>query len=389
MSIVSVPAVTVVGARSRDLETFLAATGVRVTSVAGSELAALAHTTSRPSQVVILDLREAGTLPGSVATLRRNHPDTAVVLVVSSLDPHVLLEAMRAGVTEIVPEPISQAALEAAIGRVWQAAEPESTGKVFAVVGAKGGVGATTIAANIATVLAREASGEALLIDLHLAQGDAALLLGVAPRHSVVDALENTHRLDEAYLRGLVVQTQRGANLLASSERHVIGAPGADRVRTLVEFASRFYQYVVLDVPRADLTVLDGLDSAQRIVVVVNQELSAIRNATRLVEALAQRYGKQLLTLALSRFDKGADIVPEDIEKVVGLPVSFVIPNDYRAAIHAVNHGQPLALADGHKISSAIKDMTRELAGLRPASPQAPARGGLLGRLALRRTTAL
>src|SRR5437867_9173466 len=109
-----------------------------------------------------------------------------------------MLEAMRAGVTECIPEPLTQGALETAVGRVMVQRTAPVEGRVFAVVGAKGGVGATTIAVNFAEAIARVA-GETLLVDLNVATGDAAVFLGVDPRFTVIDALENTQRLDENF----------------------------------------------------------------------------------------------------------------------------------------------------------------------------------------------
>lgn len=391
MSVIKFPQVTVAGTRGREVEAHLIASGIRVTSVPASEIVALSQPTARAPQVLIVDLRDSMALPSAIGVLRRHHPDTAVILLVSALEPTLMLEAMRAGVTEIVPDPLTQAALEAAVGRVWRTDDDdEPAGQVLAVVGVKGGVGTSTVAANMATILAREAPGEVLLIDFHMARGDAAVLLGVQPRYSVVDALESTHRLDEAYFKGLVVSVgTKGPDVLASSERHVVGTPGADRVRALVDFASRQYRYVVLDLPRNDLTILDGLDGVQRILVIANQELTAVRNAAQLVESLAQRYSKERLLLALNRFDKGADIEMGDIEKAVGLPVSYQIPNDYRAAVRAANQGVPLASGDpSNKVATALRALTTDLVGLRKPAPDA-ATGGLLGRLSLRRTPAL
>jgi pilus assembly protein CpaE len=386
MSIITFPQVTVVGARERDVEAMLSAAGIRATSVSLADLPALAHPTSRPRPVVMVDLRDTKTLPPSVSGLRRAHPSTAVVLLVSTLDPTLLLDAVRAGVGEIVPEPLTQDALEGAVSRVWQPDTSAAKGQIIGVIGAKGGVGATTLAVSLSAVLAREAPGETLLADFHLAHGDAAMLLAAEPRFSVVDALENTQRLDEAYFRGLVVQVKKGPDLLASSDRHVVGSPAADRVRALVDFAARTYRFVVLDVPRADLTMLDGLEAAHRLVLVVNHELPAIRSATRLVDTLGQRYGKDRLVLVLNRFDKASEIAVQDIEKVVGLPVRYRIPNDYRAAVRALNQGQALAYTDGHKVGGSLKAMARELGGVVHAELDTAPSGGLLGRLALRRT---
>ncbi len=389
MSVIKFPQVTVVGTRGREVEALLAAAGIRVTSLAATELAALSQPATRAPQVVLVDLRGQTALPSAIGVLRRHHPDTAIVLLVETLDPSMMLDAMRAGVTEIVPEPLTQQALEAAVQRVWEVTiDDEPAGQVFAVLGAKGGIGATSVAVNVASVLAKEAAGEVLLIDFHMAHGDAAVMLGAETKYSVVDALESTHRLDEAYFRGLVVSVPKGPDVLGSSERHVVGTPGADRVRQLIEFASRTYRYVVLDLPRADLTILDGLDAVRRIVLLVNQELAAVRGAARLTESLGQRYTRERIALALARVDKGADIESADVERVVGLPVTYTIPNDYRACVRAANQGVPLVRSEPtNKVAGALKALAVDLAGLRKPQEEAP--GGLLSRLSLRRSLAL
>src|SRR5262249_59307217 len=95
------------------------------------------------------------------------------------------------------------------VERVVALAPVHATGELYAVLGAKGGVGATTVAVNVATALA-STKKSTLLIDLHSGGGDAALFLGAEPRFSVLDALENTHRLHAALLKGLVVKTTAG-----------------------------------------------------------------------------------------------------------------------------------------------------------------------------------
>jgi pilus assembly protein CpaE len=384
------PQITLVRESGHDIESMLVSAGVHVTAVGPGDLPGIAGMATRSPEAVMVDLRGAKGLPPAVAMLRRNHPNTPVVIVVTTLDPVLMLEAMRAGVTEVVPEPVTRSALEAAVTRVWQPRDPvpQETGKVFGVLGAKGGIGATTIAVNLATVLEQEAEGQSLLMDMHVAQGDASLLLGAEPRFSVVDALENTHRLDEAYFRSLVVGTNKGPALLASSERHIVGSPAPDRVRAVIDFARTVYRYVVLDLPRTDLNTLDGLDAAEQLVVVANQELSSVRTATRLVDALSQRYGRNRVALALSRYDKGAEIDTAAIEKVVGIPVTYIVPNDYREAVKAANQGVPMAIAGTGKVAPAMREMACQMAGL-PQPEAQPAKGGLLGMLSLKRVTPL
>ena len=90
----------------------------------------------------------------------------------------------------------------------------------------------------------------------------------------MLDALENTHRLDEAYLKGLVAKTKAGPDLLASSDRIVAVAVDAPRVRAVVDFVARCYRYVVLDVPRSEPSAADALELASSITVVATQELA-------------------------------------------------------------------------------------------------------------------
>ena len=236
----------------------LTAVGVRSTAVAATDLAALAQPAARPASVLVIDLRGEAQFPAALPELKRAHPRTAIVLVTGALDTAMMLEAIRCGVTECVVEPVAQAELVAAVRRVSEQLEAPSAGQVFGIVGAKGGVGTTTVAVNLAVELAQIAPGQTLLIDLQLSHGDAAVMLGVEPRFSVVDALENAHRLDEAVFRGLVTPTSAGVDLLASSDKWT-SISTLDGVRQLIALTARLYRYVVLDLPRSGFGTIDVL----------------------------------------------------------------------------------------------------------------------------------
>ena len=164
-----------------------------------------------------------------------------------------MLEAMRLGITEWLPDPVGAADLDAALQRVTR---PVSTsgirGRSFAVVGGKGGVGCTTIAVNLAAAIRNATKEPTLLLDLHMAQGDTSVFLGVEPRFTVLDALENIHRLDDTYFHGLVTPTPAGVDLLASANRPVLGSIDVLRVQALFEFVTTAYPWVIIDCPRSD-----------------------------------------------------------------------------------------------------------------------------------------
>ena len=377
--------VCIVGSGDRDLEAILTTAGLRPSVVAIADLPGLAHPGGRPAPVLLVDLRGASQFPPALRDLRRVHPLTAIVLVVGALDTSLMVEAIRCGVTECVVEPISQGEMMAAIRRVTERAAPPTTGQVFGILGAKGGVGTTTVAVNVATELARLAPKQTLLVDLHLSHGDAAVMLGADPRFTVIDALQNIHRLDEAVFRGLVTSTAAGVDLLASSDTWTAATP-VEGVSQLIALTARLYRYVVLDLPRAGSWTLDALGDLTRVVVVANQEISAVRHASSLVATLQRRCGTERVSVVVSRFDPQSDIRRQDIEQVVKLPIAHTVPSDYRLALRAQHAGRPMSLDNHNRLAASFRTLSNDLAGVKPIAVAAGAGGGLFGLLSGRRS---
>jgi pilus assembly protein CpaE len=363
------------------LEEALRGAGFKTTRFALMDLADLARASKAPAALVV-DLRGQHQLPNGIAALRQQHPASGIVLVLTSFEPHLMLEAMRAGVTECVSEPLTAQALEDAVRRVLVGVKSDAPGQIVAFVGAKGGVGATTIAVNTATALARGGAGPTLLIDLHVGTGDAAIFLGVEPRFSVLDALESVHRIDEALFSSLVEKTKLGVNLLASSDRLERGDVDPQRVRALLDFIVRAFRFTVLDVPRTNLAMLDTLDGASRIVIVTNQELPALRSTARLAHSLRARYGASRVKVVVNRFERLNEIGQDDIERVIGDSVKHLIPSDYGAAVEAVNSGRPLVLRDS-QLAESFRLLAADLSGIVKKTAVRPT--GILGKLAFKR----
>src|SRR3989442_5648805 len=140
--------ITIIGLVDRKLEELIRLSGLRPNVASAVDLLALTHPGAAQPDVLIVDVRAHGQVPTALGVLKRQHPSTSVILVASELSSTLMLDAMRAGVNECVPEPLTVDALSSAITRVLsQRAEPLG-GQVFALVGAKGGVGTTTLAVN-------------------------------------------------------------------------------------------------------------------------------------------------------------------------------------------------------------------------------------------------
>ncbi len=141
--------VIVVGSKNRQLEELLRAAGLKFAALAESELVALSKRDSVAGNPLLLDVRGESKLPAELPVFRQRHPSIGVVIVASTLEPGLMLEAMRLGVTEFLAEPVQRADLEAAISRVVTSQTAAPAGAVFAFLGAKGGVGSTTTAVNV------------------------------------------------------------------------------------------------------------------------------------------------------------------------------------------------------------------------------------------------
>jgi pilus assembly protein CpaE len=375
--------VALVGNSKSGLQELLNAGGAQVTGIPlhdGSRLTGSA----KPFDVVVVDVRGEAAVPSWMASIKRQMPDIGIVLVASALDPSLLLDAMRAGVNEVLAEPVTQADLDKAIAQLLGQRAGGEVGQVFGFIGAKGGIGATTIAINTATALGAMAKpARVLFVDLHPSGGDAALFLGVEPRFSFVDALTNVHRLDRNLLRSLVTEVAPGTDLLAAPEQPLTDPLDRNRVRSIVDIVAQSYKYTMLDLSRADLPVLEALEQLTRLFVVVNQDVAAVRSANRMALMLRQRYGKDKVQVILSRSDPRADIGAADLERAIGSAVAHTFPSDYRVAVGALNKGRPLALDNHNDLSASFRRFAHGIAGTKPAANTSQ-RSSLFGRFANR-----
>ena len=150
-----------------------------------------------------------------------------------------------------------------------------------------------------------------------------------------------------------------------------------------MEFCLRRYRFVVLDVPRTSPAMLDALDEVSAIVVVVTQDVAAVRSAARLVRNLGDRYGNARIRVVINRFDSRSELGRSEVERAVGSPVAHVMSADSRSALEALNLGRPVVTGHGNGFAQEIRALAASLAG--NVKKQSDTSSGLFARLVLRR----
>ena len=347
--------------------------------------------------LVVVDIRGEGA-PGLTALerLRAKWSAVSIFAVAGSSEPEVILQAMRAGANEFfawptadVSSPPAVDGLRAALGRIvdrLRAAQGDaaSTSRTFAFFGAKGGAGTTTLAVNCAAELARVSKKPTIIIDLNPFVGEVALFLGVRPRFTLLDAVDNLHRLDEGFLRELVAKHKSGLDILAGSD--VMDRPNgqeAGALEELLQWLGRSYEFVVIDAGNLTNACAEvAVFGSNLIFLVANPDVPSVRNSQRVVDRMEQMgAGKDRVRVLLNRTSEQQFVTSKQIEDALGHPIHHAFKSDYRTVSAALNAGVPVAL-NGSGLGAQLTQFTRELAG-RPAvvedSKAGRRRGAFLG----------
>lgn len=358
--------IIIVNSPDREVADLAASSGLQV---AGTwTLAELAHRTQQagsPPELLLVDIRSLSGVPREIEAFKHRHPTTSVMVIARKLDVDLMRDAMRMGVGECLAEPVTAPDLRSAVDRMLGDNTGGAVAKVFAFWGAKGGVGTTTLAVNVAAALAAAPEHPAvMLLDLHTqGPGDAALFFGIEPRYSIIDALDNLHRLDGAFVRGLVTRAACGVDVIPAAVQAQATPPAAHAVHTLLRWLVRHYDFVVLDMPHLGVgaNLLDSIEQVTVATLIVTQELTTIRRGTPMALMLRNRYGKARVNLVVNRYDSRAEIAREDFERVLGLPVAAMLPSDYSVALVAANSGQPIVTSRHSKLSGALVALAERL----------------------------
>jgi pilus assembly protein CpaE len=318
----------------------------------------------------------------------RSSSDRPPVIVIANADDETqaMRQAMRAGARDLFTRPVNTDQIVDAINHVSQEkfTQSSSEGPVLtAVVNAKGGSGATLLAANLAHVLAKEGKQKVALIDMDLQFGTLGLYLDIHPSMGIVEVLEYSHELDAVALKAYMTEHESGVYMLAATQNSVVlpREIDLDKLSNLINTLQTSFDHIIVDLPRQiDAVTTTILERANNVVITTQQSLTHLRDTIRLKSILKNELGirDKRLMVVVNRYDSNDAITLADINKMLqDCPISLV-PNDYKRVTENINLGIPLYKQSRH---SAITKAIIKLASKLSNSDITAEKGGVFTRM--------
>lgn len=317
-------------------------------------------------------------------------PELALIGISHNMGPESILAPMRAGCDQFVCEPIDDADLATAVARVAARRSLATTkSKCIVVTGASGGVGATSIACNLALELAQLSQRECAIVDLDLQMGNVAVNFDCDPKYTMYDLAASGGDLDRSVLTSTMTTLAEGVTILTRPERLEQCEPiTPEVVERVLELLAESFEHVVLDVPgHFDALTAPVFARADQILVVCQMLVPSIRNAKRFCEAL-EHLGvpKERIEVLLNRADgRSGRLTEKDVQETMKKAVFATIPNDFQFVARSIDVGKPIsALDQNNAVRAAIRKIAKKVmsgSSTHVQPKEADPKRGLFGRL--------
>jgi len=303
-------------------------------------------------RICVIDFHEDQYEGCRVAERLRDNCDNTIHLFAAGTtsDSASIIAAMRSGCTEYLLTPFQLEEVADALSHVEARRhikdDKVAAGKIIAVMGSKGGTGATSLATHLALDLVQNHDQKCLLVDQHPALGDASLQLGLTRnQYSFYELVHNTDRLDSELLQGFLLKHESGLHVLDSPEA-IDSFPHApsEAIEHTLSFLAENYQFVIVDCPpgMTDDTAAT-IRQSDKLAIVITPELPAIRNALRMADYLVDmHFPDHCIEIILNRYAKNNSLTDQEIETALRRPIAVRIPDSYRDMADSINAGTPV-----------------------------------------------
>jgi pilus assembly protein CpaE len=315
--------------------------------------------------LIVIDLGQEKSLPEELGDLTSSRPDSAVMVCSHNREPDFLIRVIQLGVREFVPLPLNQADLEAAVGRVQAARKKrpasERKGLVTVVTGLRGGIGATSVAVNLASTLAEMGSGRVALVDLGRPFPDVGKFLDLKKGASMLDLAEQGRYLDQA----LVLKTLQ---VLPNKLSVLPGGFHLDHTdemwQKLLIILRSLFDWIVVDLGSwPDDFYLKTLEEADEVLLITELLFPSLDNLRKLW-SLYHEWGldSQKIKLVVNRYYKENGLGLADLERIPQRPIFATLPSDFAILSESINQGVPLnQIAPRSKLQRRMQGLAEEL----------------------------
>jgi pilus assembly protein CpaE len=335
-------------------------------ALAGGHLGAVLHATRSPS------------LPVNELAAIREQTAAPVIVLASGAHSTLLEEALDADVSDVLLLPQLTENVVFAIRKAAHAGRRLAAqgghgrrGRIVTVFSPKGGTGKTSIATNLAAALAKHQGKRALLLDLDLQFGDAAIMLGLEPEKTIYDLVVAPGELDSEKLAGYITRHPCGLDMLPAPLRPEDAELVTEaKLARLLEVARESYDVIVVDTsPFFHGPMLATLDRTDELLMLCGLDVPTLKNVRLSLQTLELlSFPTTRIRFVLNRANSKVGMSKKEVEGALEVQISFEVPSD-RAVPISVNRGNPAVLAEaGAEFSTAIKKMAKAFSG--PSLPQ-------------------
>jgi len=352
----------------------LNADGIRVIGEAENTQTGLRLIRGLQPDIVLLEVESTvGPTLEAVKKIREELPDTGIILSSHETSPQMILSCIRAGAQEFVARPMDIAELEKAIDHIRKLLERsvpqgKKRGQVLTVFSVKGGIGATSVVANLGAALAGHGDAKTVLVDLSFHMGDLGLMLDLPPRFSLTEALNSEGAIDGSKLPSMISQHGSGVYLLTVAASPEVGDEiNANHMVELFGYLNTMFDYVVVDAGRhLDDRTVEVLAISDAILVLSVLDLPTIRNVKRYMEIFDKlEIDRERIHLVVNRYLKKGRLTLNDLESTVGMETFWTIPNDFAPISLGIDRGNPAVLQTPKaKVSQNFKDLAENICEL-------------------------
>ena len=287
-------------------------------------------------------------------------------------DPELIIRAFRAGAKEFFSQPLKKDEVRAALEK-YRDENLKSTfsrrkGKIFNLLGSKGGVGTTTIAVNLSTSLVvLDSKPSVALLDINPPLGEIPIFLDMKFSFDWGVLVKNINRADSAFLKRFLAKHSSGIYVLSSATTMDGVIPTGDVLERLLDLLQATFDYIVIDSGRhLNTTSLTLLKNSDRVFLVSVLDLLCLSNTRRSLK-IFQDLGlprKEKIEIIINRFQKESLITLEEAEKSLDRKIFWLIPNDYQKTNSAINLGKPFSLTDPKAVlTQNFKELASSLSG--------------------------